>query len=330
MKASIIIPNLNGEGWIEDSIRSCIAQQFNDEYEIIVIDNGSKDRSVEIIKRCAEDFEKLVLICNDTNTGFDHAVNQGIEASHAEYAVMFNNDAFAKPNWLQQLVDIADSDKNIFSVGGLMVQHFNRNLADDAGDYVPLFGWTCKRGDGLSKDRYNKLERVFSNCGGAALYRRSILDEIGWFDETFFAYGEDVDLGWRANNAGYKNIYNPNAVCYHICSATTGGKYNDFKAEKSGQNTILLLYKNQPLLMLIINFPFQLIGYLPKMAMYYARGYGKPFMNGTIKGIKMCRSAKKYPFKFKNLGGYLWTEWTMFKHCFTYVNYRIRRFLKKT
>ena len=140
MKASIIIPNLNGEGWIEDSIRSCINQQFNGEYEIIVIDNGSKDKSVEIIKKCAEDFENFVLICNDTNTGFDHAVNQGIEASKAEYAVMFNNDAFAEPDWLQQLVDVADSDEKIFSVGGLMVQHFNRHLADDASDYVPLFG----------------------------------------------------------------------------------------------------------------------------------------------------------------------------------------------
>ena len=245
MKASIIIPNLNGEGWIEDSIRSCINQKFNGDYEIIVIDNGSKDRSVEIIKKCAEDFENFILICNDTNTGFDHAVNQGIEASDAEYAVMFNNDAFAEPDWLQVLVDTADADEKIFSVGGLMVQHFNRHLADDASDYVPLFGWTCKRGDGLRRERYNKIERVFSNCGGAALYRRSILDEIGWFDEAFFAYGEDVDLGWRGNNAGYKNIYNPNAVCYHICSATTGGRYNDFKAEKSGQNTLLLLLHNR-------------------------------------------------------------------------------------
>ena len=329
MKASIIIPNLNGEGWIEDSIRSCINQNFNGEYEIIIIDNGSKDRSVEIIENCAKDFENFVFIRNETNTGFAPAVNQGIRASKAEYAVMFNNDAFAEPDWLQTLVDTADADENIFSVGGLMVQHFNRHLADDASDYVPLFGWTCKRGDGLARERYNKMERVFSNCGGAALYRRSILEEIGYFDEAFFAYGEDVDLGWRGNNAGYKNIYNPKAVCYHICSATTGGRYNDFKAEKSGQNTILLLFKNQPLLMLIINFPFQFIGYLPKVAMYYARGFGKPFMKGTKQGIKMCRDMKKYPFKWKNLGSYLWAEWTMFKHCFTYVNYRVRRYLGK-
>ena len=329
MKASIIIPNLNGEGWLEDSIRSCINQDFDGEYEIIVIDNGSTDGSMDIIRRCAQDFANFVIIANEHNTGFAYAVNQGIKRSQAEYAVMFNNDAFAEPDWLQKLVDTADGDKNIFSVGGLMVQHFNRELADDAGDYVPLFGWTCKRGDGLKKERYNKTERVFSNCGGAALYRRSILDEIGSFDEGFFAYGEDVDLGWRGNNAGYKNIYNPQAVCYHICSATTGGRYNDFKATKSGQNNLLLLYKNQPLLMLILNFPFQLIGFLPKLVMYCARGYGKPFMRGTMQGIKMMKSTQKYPFKLKNLGGYLWVEWTMFKHCFTYVNYRVRRFLKK-
>ena len=81
--------------------------------------------------------------------------------------------------------------------------------------------------------------------------------------------------------------------------------------------------------MLIVNFPFQFLGFLPKMAMYYARGYGKPFMKGTFMGVKMMKDVDKYPFKIKNLGSYLWTEWTMFKHCFTYVNYRIRRFLGK-
>lgn len=328
MKASIIIPNLNGEGWLEDSIRSCINQKFNDEYEIIIIDNGSKDKSMDIIKKCAEDFENFVIIAYDENTGFDYAVNQGIERSNAEYAVLFNNDAFAEPDWLQNLVDVADSDPKVFSVGSLMVQHYNRHLADDAGDYVPLFGWTCKRGDGLSKDRYKKQERIFSACGGAALYRKSILNEIGTFDESFFAYGEDVDIGWRANNAGYKNIFCPEAVCYHICSATTGGRYNDFKSIQSGKNTLLLLYKNQPLLMLIINFPFMLIGFLPKVLMFYMRGYGKPFMKGTKMAFSMFKDVDKMPFKWKNIGGYLWVEWSMIKNVFTYIDYRLKRLFK--
>ncbi len=328
MKASVIIPNLNGEGWLKDSIDSIINQDFSEEYEIIIIDNGSTDKSMEIIQECATRFENFHIIRNEDNTGFSYAVNQGIKLSNAEYAVMFNNDAFAQPDWLAELVRVADTDKKIFSVGSLMIQHFNRDLADDAGDYVPLFGWTCKRGDGLSKDRYQKQERIFTACAGAALYRRSILDEIGLFEEAFFAYGEDVDLGWRANNRGYKNIYNPKAVCYHICSATTGGRYNTFKAIKSGQNTALLLYKNQPLLMLLFNMPFILIGFLPKYLAFKHNGFDKELIEGTKNAFRMRHDVIKPKFKFKNLPNYIWVEWKMFVNCFTYVDYRLKRFLK--
>lgn len=328
MKASIIIPNLNGEGWLKDSIDSCINQDFDGEYEIIIVDNGSTDSSVDIIKECAKRFEKLKLVEFKENTGFSYAVNYGIKMSNAQYAVLFNNDAFAQPDWLSQLVAVADRDESIFSVGSLMIQHYNRDLADDAGDYVPLFGWTCKRGDGLSKDRYQKQERIFSACGGAALYRKSILDEIGLFDENFFAYGEDVDIGWRANNRGYKNIFNPKAVCYHICSATTGGRYNAFKAVKSGQNTALLLYKNMPLLMLLMNLPFILIGFVPKYLAFLHNGYSKELMQGTRNAFKMRKQIDKPKFRLKNLPNYIWVEWKMFVNCFVYVDYRIKRALK--
>lgn len=327
MKASIIIPNLNGEGWLKDSIESCMQQDFKYEYEIVVIDNGSKDNSVQIIKDCAARFDNFVFIQNEDNTGFSYAVNQGIEHSCAQYAVLFNNDAFAQKDFLQNLVEVADSDDNIFSVGSLMVQHYHRDLCDDAGDYVPLFGWTCKRGDGLSRERYQTQQRIFSACGGAALYRKSILQEIGLFDVSFFAYGEDVDLGWRANNAGYKNIFCPRAVCYHICSATTGGRYNDFKSVQSGKNTLLLLYKNQPLLMFIFNLPFIFLGFLPKLAAFVLRGYGKPFLKGTAMAFKAFPSVDKPPFHMRNLKAYFWVEWTMFKNIFVYIDYRVKRLL---
>ncbi|MEG1782017.1 MAG: glycosyltransferase family 2 protein [Oscillospiraceae bacterium] len=328
MKASIIIPNLNGEGWIKDSIDSCINQDFEQEYEIIIIDNGSTDKSMEIINECKGRFENFTVIENSENTGFSFAVNQGIRLSQAQYAVLFNNDAFAQPDWLSQLVAVADTDETIFSVASLMIQHYNRDLCDDAGDYVPLFGWTCKRGDGLSKDRYTKQERIFSACGGAALYRKSILDKIGLFDENFFAYGEDVDIGWRANSLGYKNIFNPKAICYHICSATTGGRYNSFKAIKSGQNTALLLYKNMPMLMFIINFPFIFIGFIPKYLAFLHHGFAKELMKGTKNAFKMSDKVQKPKFALKNLPNYFWVEWQMIKNIFVYVDYRIKRALK--
>ena len=198
MKASVIIPNLNGAGWLRDSIESVWAQTEQD-FELIVIDNGSTDESLDIARSyCGRD--RYTLIENAGNTGFSHAVNQGIAIAKGEYMALFNNDAFAEPDWLAELIKTADADPKIFAVSSLMLRYYEPELADDAGDYVTILGFACKRGDGLRASRYTKPCRIFSACGGAALYRKSILDEIGVFDELFFAYYEDVDLSWRANS----------------------------------------------------------------------------------------------------------------------------------
>ena len=251
MKATIIIPNINGKGWLKDSIESVYAQTEQD-FELIVVDNGSTDESLEQARSyCSR--PNFTLIENGCNTGFSHAVNQGIARAKSEFVVLFNNDAFAEPQWLAELLRAAESDEKIFAVQSLMIRHFDRELADDAGDYVTWMGFACKTGDGRRASRYTRQKRIFSACGGAALYRKSILDEIGVFDENFFAYFEDVDLSWRANNAGYKNILCPTAKCYHICGASTGAvRYNAFKSQQSGRNSILLPLKNEPLLMLIL------------------------------------------------------------------------------
>ena len=250
-KATIVIPNINGKGWLKDSIESVYAQTEQN-FRLIVVDNGSTDESLEQARSyCSR--ENFTLIENGTNTGFSHAVNQGIALADSEYVVLFNNDAFAEPQWLEELIRTAETDPKIFAVQSLMIRHFDRELADDAGDYVTWMGFACKTGDGRRASRYTRQKRIFSACGGAALYRKSILDEIGNFDENFFAYFEDVDLSWRANNAGYKNLLCPTAKCYHICGASTGAvKYNAFKSQQSGRNSILLPFKNEPLLMLIL------------------------------------------------------------------------------
>ena len=273
IKATIIIPNINGKGWLKDSIESIYAQTEQD-FDLIVVDNGSTDESLEQARSyCTR--PNFTLIENGRNTGFSYAVNQGIARAQSKYVVLFNNDAFAEPQWLAELLRTADADPKIFAVQSLMIRHFERELADDAGDYVTWMGFACKTGDGRRASRYTKQKRIFSACGGAALYRKSILDEIGVFDELFFAYYEDVDLSWRANNFGYRNVYCPTARCRHICGATTGAvRYNPFKSIQSGRNSILLPYKNQPILMLALNFIPMLLGYLLKVLMFRLRGFG--------------------------------------------------------
>ena len=141
MKASVIIPNLNGAGWLRDSIESIWAQTEQD-FELIVIDNGSTDESLAIARSyCGRD--RYTLIENADNTGFSHAVNQGIAIAKGEYAVLFNNDAFAEPDWLAELIRTADADPKIFAVSSLMLRYYEPELADDAGDYVTILGFAA-------------------------------------------------------------------------------------------------------------------------------------------------------------------------------------------
>ncbi len=332
MKATVIIPNLNGEGWLGGAIDSVIAQTIQD-FELIIIDNNSTDKSLEIARSYLTRKDSY-LVENTSNTGFSAAVNTGIKAAKGEFVILFNNDAFAEENWLEELIKVAESDEKIFSVSSLMLRYYEPELADDAGDYVNILGWACKTGDGLYASRYQKQRRCFSACGGAALYRKSILDEIGLFDENFFAYLEDVDIGWRANSLGYKNIYCPRAVCRHICGATTGGaagaKYNDFKSVQSGRNNLLLPYKNMPIIMFILNLPFLVLGYLIKVLFFSIRGYGKPFTQGMVEAFKTFGKLEKPKFRFKNIPNYILVEISLVGGVFSYADYRIRRFLKKS
>lgn len=331
MKATIVIPNLNGAGWLEGSVESIFAQTEQD-FELILIDNGSTDESLAFARGLLGR-ENYTLIENADNTGFSAAVNAGITAAKGEYVVLFNNDAFAAPDWLEKLIACAEQDEKIFSVASLMLRYYEPQLADDAGDYVNILGWACKTGDGLLASRYQRQRRCFTACGGAALYRKRILDEIGLFDVNFFAYLEDVDIGWRANSLGYKNVYCPKAVCRHICGATTGGKkggkYNDFKSVQSGRNNLLLPYKNMPLLMLLLNLPFLAVGYLIKVAFFTLRGYGKPFMQGAKEALSTFGKLQKPKFRLKNIPNYLLIEIWLVLGVFQYADYRIRRALGK-
>ena len=210
-----------------------------------------------------------------------------------------------------------------------MIRHFERDICDDAGDYVTVFGWACKRGDGRYWRRYTKPRRIFSACGGASLYRKSILDEIGLFDESFFAYFEDVDISWRANSLGYKNLYCPAAKCYHICGATTGAvRYNEFKSVQSGRNSILLPYKNMPLGMFILNFLPLAFGYLLKIFVFSLRGFAKPYWQGAKEALRVIPTLQKPKFRWKNLPNYILIELWIIVDAFRYIGYRVGRFLK--
>ena len=305
---SVIIPNYNGENFIANCLDSLMVQSFSafGQLEIIVVDDCSTDNSVEIIKT----YQNVRLLENPVNSGFDKSVNQGILASSGKYCLLLNNDVVVDRDFVKYLYLHIDDNPQVFSVNSKMVRYYERDKLDDTGDFYNLLGWGYKRGDGQSVNAYNKPTAIFSTCAGAGIYRRSVLAELGLFDEAFFAYMEDIDMSYRGLINGYQNCYEPKAICYHIGSATTaeGQKYSPFKVQISARNNIYVVYKNMPLIQLLVNSPFLLLGFLIKYGLFLKRGYGRDYAAGIKEGLKNHKKITKVPFQLKNLGNYFFIE----------------------
>lgn len=314
----IVIPNYNGNKYLKECIDSLYTQTYSN-FRIIIIDNCSTDSDYKWL----DNYKNLIFKKLDKNYGFDKAVNEGIKLSNSEYVVLLNNDTVAKKNWLDELIKCIESDKKIFSVCSKMLRYDDKNLIDDAGDEYNILGWGYKRGDGKHINEYSKTEEVFSSCAGAAIYRKSVLDEIGYFDEHFFAYMEDIDISYRAKIHGYKNIYCADAQIYHIGSATSGSKYNSFKVKLAARNNVYVPYKNMPVLQLLMNMPFLALGFLVKYLFFIKKGFGKEYKEGFIEGIKTLNKVKKVKFEFKNIKNYINIEWILIKNTFKYIIYKM-------
>lgn len=311
MQVSVVIPNYNGIEYIETCLDS-MATQTMEEMEVLVIDNGSTDRSDEIVQ---EKYPWVKLIQMGKNTGFCGAVNTGIQQSTAPFVLLLNNDTQAEETFVEKLYEAIRSDEKLFSCSAKMICLHERDKLDDAGDYYCALGWAFARGKGKSIERYNKAEDIFFSCAGAAIYRRSILDEIGLFDENHFAYLEDADIGYRARIHGYRNRYIPESVVYHVGSGSSGSIYNLFKTRFSSRNSIYLIYKNMPLLQIVLNLPLFIPGFLVKTLFFAIKGYGKEYVKGIGKGFQLCKKGKKEGkkicFSAANLKNYVRIQWEL-------------------
>jgi len=319
---SVIIPNYNGESYILECI-SRIYPQIDRKENIVVVDNHSSDNSVALLETHYPD---ITLIKNEKNFGFAYAVNQGIRSVTTDFVILLNNDAFARPNFVRKLYECINQNENIFSVSSKMLSYSNPHLIDDAGDQFNLLGWAFKMGEGEDSGKYQKHKVIFSSCAGAAIYRRKIFEKIGYFDEKFFAYLEDVDICFRANIHGYKNFYCPEAEVLHIGSATSGRtKYSHFKVKISARNSIYLLYKNMPTILLILNAPCFIIGFFIKALFFLMIGFGKSYLSGLLEGLKTIRSIQRTKASIGYFWNYVRVEWMMVKSTFFYL---ISKFLK--
>ena len=317
MKVSVVTPNYNGEKFLKAFFESL---NNDSEFigEVIIIDNGSSYNSKDYINSNTFDFP-VKLIENSQNLGFAPAVNQGISHAKHEYIFSLNNDTEVKEGSIKHMVDLISSSEDIFSVQAKMLQFNNKDLIDDAGDEYNLLAWTKKTGENHNSNEFIQVKEIFSSCAGAALYKKSLLEELGMFDDNFFAYMEDVDLAIRAKINGYHNLLCPQAVVYHIGSATSGSRYNEFKVKLAARNNVWVVYKNIPIPLKIINFIFLFLGFLIKYLFFVKKGFGSIYLAGIKEGLSSRDKVTKTQFKSKNIKNYLKIEYRLIINMFKFL-----------
>ncbi len=301
MNSTIVIPTCNGRHYLE----KCLKSLAKEDTHIVVIDNGSTDGTFDLV---ADDFPEVEYISFSVNTGFCRAVNAGIVATTTKYVIFLNNDTIVEPGFVRELEAVMEQDERIFSASAKMISMKDKSRIDDAGDLYCALGWAFALGKGRPEKEYRTGYSIFAACGGAAIYRMAVFEQIGMLDENHFAYLEDIDLGYRARIYGYRSVFAPKARVYHVGSASSGSRYNRFKTDLSAINSVYLIYKNMPVLQVLLNLPFLLFGFGIKTVFFMKKGLGKTYLCGLLKGIRFCTKPearrRKVPYEHRHFFSY--------------------------
>ena len=261
-RVTVVIPNWNGKKFLDVCLTSLRNQSFGD-FQTTIVDNGSADGSVEYVRN---NFPEIRMLPLGENRGFSAGVNAGIRDAHSEYVALLNNDTEVDPGWIEALVQAAEAHPEAGLFASKLVDFHDRRLLDGAGDALRRSGLPYRLGHAeVDRGQYAEPAFVFGACAAAALYRRSMFEVIGVFDEDFFAYCEDGDLSFRAQLAGYRCLYVPSSIVYHMGSASTGGKRSPMATRLGTQNGLSLLVKNLPAPLVFRTLPFVLAGQLSRL-----------------------------------------------------------------
>jgi GT2 family glycosyltransferase len=237
---SIVIPNWNGKHFLQTCLDALRRQTYG-ALEVIIADNASEDGSQAFVR---DNYPEVMLLELPENRGFTGACNAGMQAATGDFLALLNNDTEADPHWAEAVIEAFQRHENVGMVASKMLLFNQRDHIHTAGDGFTIDGCAFNRGV-WQKDagQFDTEEYVFSACGGSSAYRKTMLDEIGLLDDDFFFLLEDIDLAWRAQLAGWRALYTPQAIVYHHLSATGGGVTASFY---DGRNSLYVLGKNLP------------------------------------------------------------------------------------
>lgn len=321
-KVLVVIPHYNKIELLITCINYLKKQDTND-FDVLIVDNGSSDGSVEYITELASTNENYHSMLLSENTGFAIAVNKGFKyaiQNNYDYTLLLNNDAYPEKSFVRNLTEAIMKNNKRFAISSLMLCYNDKSLIDDFGDEYNILGYAFQNKTGHKASSIVKNEIVFSACGGASIYNNEIVKKIGYMDEHFFAYLEDIDFSYRARLHGYLVETCKNAICYHLGSATSGSKYNEFKVRISSRNNIYLIYKNMPNFQIVVNFLPILLGSLVKLVYFIINGFGFEYIAGICDAFKGISNINRFDFKKTNLFTILSIQIDLISNTFKYIS----------
>jgi GT2 family glycosyltransferase len=302
LRIAVIVVNWNGG----DDLRRCLqalAAQERAADRVIVADNGSGDGSLEPALAALPGAEALRL---GRNTGFAAANNAALRAcADCDWVALLNPDAFPRPDWLQRLAAAAAAAPGYASFASQLRQAGDEARLDGAGDVYHVSGLVWRDGHGAAVPAQDAPREVFSPCAAAALYRRDALLEAGGFDERYFCYLEDVDLGFRLRLRGHRCLYVPEAVVLHVGSGSTG-RGSDFSTYHGHRNLVWTFFKDMPAALLLLYLPQHLLLNAASVAWFAARGQARVILKAkwdALRGLPAVLRERRSVQRARTVGG---------------------------
>lgn len=281
---TVVIVNWNSGELLRECVAHLVRQSFQPT-RILIMDNASTDGSIEF----AQSIPGISVQKLRSNLGFAVANNLAVAACDNEFVVLLNPDAFPEPDWLKCLIEAAQAYPDSAAFGSRQMVQGMCGILDGIGDAYHISGLVWRNGYGRAENlEDDKVSEIFSPCACAALYRRDALLASGGFDEDFFCYVEDVDLGFRLRLNGHKAMYVPDAVVYHVGSGTTGGQHSDFSVYHGHRNLVWTFIKDMPGILFWLLLPLHVLLNILAIAYFILRGQGRVILRAkrdALKGI---------------------------------------------
>lgn len=285
-RPAVVVVNWNGADFLERCLRSLAAQTLPPG-EVVVVDNASHDGSPDLVARA---FPQFRLLCLSENVGFAAGTNRGVAATTSPLVALLNNDARAEEGWLENLSLAQTANPRFSMFASRVLLEGSGGLLDTAGDGYTVAGFSFKRGWREPLDEpFLRQAEVFSPSGCAALYTRGLWTAVGGFDERYFAFGEDVDLAFRARLLGHRCLYVPEAVVHHLYRASAR-RVPSLAIRLASRNEIATVVKDMPTRSLWRYLPHLLTYQLVAAASHVLRGHGWPFLCGRVAAVRALSS----------------------------------------